>query len=201
MKRTDVEVVARKTAFQGYFRVDRYRLRHRLFAGGWSSVVSREVFERGHAVAVLLYDPDLDRVALTEQFRVGAYAAGEDPWLLEIAAGIIEPGENPDDVVHREAREETGADIVALLPICKVYVSPGGATETIALYCGRIDSAKVGGIHGLTDEGEDIRVHVLDTDEAIGAMRDGRIKSAPAVITLQWLALNRTDLKRRWQSA
>ena len=112
----DVKVVERATPFQGYFRLDHYRLKHRLFEGGWSGEMSREVFERGHAVAVLPYDPDRDEVVLIEQFRPGAYAAlasewfddGASPWLVECVAGIIDKGENPDDVARRELIEEPG---------------------------------------------------------------------------------------------
>jgi ADP-ribose pyrophosphatase len=192
-----VELHGREPVFQGYFRVDKYRLRHRLFAGGWGKELSREVFERGHAVAVLPYDPRQDRVVLIEQFRIGPYACGEPPWLLEIVAGIIDPGESPENVARRELREEAGVGAVrALEPICRYYASPGGSTETVQLYCALIDAGGVGGVHGLQDEGEDIRVHVMDFSAAIAALHDGRIDSATPIIALQWLALNRDRLRR-----
>ena len=50
----DVEIISKETVFKGYFQIDRYRLRHRTFAGGWTDEMVREVFERGHAVVVLL---------------------------------------------------------------------------------------------------------------------------------------------------
>jgi ADP-ribose pyrophosphatase len=74
-----VELVEKTTPYQGYFRIERYRLRHKRFAGGWTEVMSRELFERGHATVVLPYDPLRDAVVLIEQFRVGAYAAGRAP--------------------------------------------------------------------------------------------------------------------------
>ena len=95
----DIEIREKIAAYQGYFRIDRYRLRHRLHAGGWSAEMTREVFERCHAAAVLPYDPIRDEVVLIEQFRVGAYAAGWSPWLTEVIAGIIDPG-NPREM-HR----------------------------------------------------------------------------------------------------
>lgn len=194
----DVEIIARDTVFQGYFRVDRYRLRHRTFSGGWTGEIVREVFERGHAVVVLLYDPDRDAVALIEQFRPGALAAGWQPWLIECVAGIIEEGEHPDDVARRETVEESGADPLDLLPIGSYLITAGGSSETCRLYCARVDSRRISGLHGLAHEGEDIKVMVVGADEALAMCRDGRINNAMAILAIQWLALEKADLRRRW---
>lgn len=193
-----VRIVERSTPFQGYFRIDRYRLRHRRFDGGWSDEIQREVFERGHAAAVLPYDPARDTVVLIEQFRIGAYAAGLEPWLIEIVAGIIEPGEAAAEVVRREAREEAGCEIQALEPIGSFIMSPGGASETLSLFCGRVESAGAGGLHGLAEEHEDIRAIVLSSDKAIARLAAGEIANASAAIALQWLALNRERLRATW---
>jgi 8-oxo-dGTP pyrophosphatase MutT (NUDIX family) len=122
----DVEVLEKTTPYRGFFRMDVYRLRHRKFDGGWTQELSREVFERGHAVAVLPYDPERDRVILIEQFRIGAYAAGLDAWLLETVAGVIEESESAQDVARREAHEEAGCDITDLVPIAEIMLSPLG---------------------------------------------------------------------------
>ncbi len=196
--RDDVELIAKETLFKGYFQIDRYRLRHRAFAGGWSAEVVREVFERGHAVAVLLYDPIRDEVALIEQFRVGAFAAGWNPWLIEVVAGIIEEGEDMDDVARREVTEEAGCTVLDLVTIADVIVSPGAVSETVRLYCARVDSSVISGIHGLESEGEDIRVFTIAADDAIAMTKDGRINNSVAMISLLWLASERENLKRRW---
>jgi ADP-ribose pyrophosphatase len=193
-----VEIIEKRTPFQGYFRIDAYRLRHRTFDGGWTREISREVLERGHAAAVLLYDPDRDAVVLIEQFRAGAYAAGLAPWLIETVAGIIEAGEEAADVVRREAREEAGCDIGELEPVGTFILSPGGGSETMALFCGRVDSEGAGGVHGLDHEDEDIRALVLSTDEALERLRSGQIVNATTALALQWLALNRARLCAAW---
>ncbi len=193
--RGDVDIVARDTVFKGYFQIDRYRLRHRTFAGGWTAEVVREVFERGHAVAVLLYDPAVDRVALIEQFRPGAYAAGGAPWLVEVVAGIIEEGEATEEVARREVQEEAGCAVLDLVPMVDFTVSPGGSSESVRLYCARVDST-IGGLHGLEHEGEDIRVFTVATDEAMA--KDGRITNATTLIAVLWLAGERENLRRRW---
>ena len=196
-----VEVLEKSTPFKGYFQVDTYRLRHRKFKGGWTRALTLELFERGHAAAVLLYDPERDAVVLIEQFRVGAYAAGREPWLIEIVAGIIEDGEDAAQVVRREAVEEAGCEILDLVPIGTVLPTPGGSSETLAFYCGRVDSRGAGGIHGLDHEGEDIRVLVLPAAKALSRVMAAECSNANAVIALQWLALNKDELRRRWGRA
>jgi ADP-ribose pyrophosphatase len=198
MDHAGFEIIEKSTAYQGYFRIDRYRFRHRLFAGGWSGEIRREVFERGHAVGVLAYDPDRDAVILIEQFRIGAVAAGVPAWQCEVIAGIIDEGETPEAVARREAEEEAGCTIRDLVPICRYLVSPGGSSETVQLYCGRVDSAGIGGIHGLPEEHEDIRVEAVPFAEARDRLLAGRFGNAPTIIALQWLILNRDAVRARW---
>jgi ADP-ribose pyrophosphatase len=173
-------------------------VRHKRFGGGWTEVMSRELFERGHAAVALPYDPARDVVVLIEQVRIGAYAAGFAPWLIEPVAGILEPGETPEEVARREAVEEAGCEIAELEPIGKVLASPGGSSEVLHLNCGRVDSAGVGGIHGLEHEHEDIRAFTLPLDTALERLAKGEYNKAITVMTLQWLALNRERLKKKW---
>jgi len=196
-----IEIIDRETAYQGFFRIDRYRLRHRLYSGGWSGELTREIFERGHAVGVLLYDPERDALVLVEQFRLPAHLAGFRAWQLEIVAGIIDrPGESAVDVVRREASEEAGLVIEGkVLPIHRYLTSPGGSTETVSLYCGRVDSSDAGGIHGLADEQEDIKVVVKSYDETMALLRTGKIDNGFTITALYWLAANRERLQREWR--
>jgi len=193
-----VEILDKTVCYDGFFRMERYRLRHRLFSGAWSRVLTRELFERGHAAAVLPYDPALDAVVLVEQFRIGALEAPGSPWLLEIVAGIIEPDETSEDVVRREAVEEANCQIQALIHIYDYFVSPGGTSERISLFCGQVDAAGAGGLHGLAAEEEDIRVIVVPLAEALAQMHAGKINSAAPIIALQWLQLHHDQLRARW---
>jgi ADP-ribose pyrophosphatase len=197
----DVQILQRERLFKNYLAIDRCVLRHRLHAGGMSAPISRDVIARGPAVGVLLLDPARDRVILVEQFRIGALCAGMDPWVIEIVAGVVEPGEDPRDVARRESREEAGAEVDALIPIARHLASPGITDETVETFLGRVDSDGLGGIHGLAEEGEDIRVVAMTVDEALVACSDGRIANAMTLIALQWLALNRRTLEARWQPA
>jgi len=201
MNRDDVELIAAETPFQGYFRIDRLSLRHKLFGGGMSRTLVREIFERGHAVACLPYDPNLDRVVLLEQFRPGPYAAGDtNPWLIEAVAGIVESGESNEDVVRREAVEEMGRPVTDLFHVVDLYPTPGGSTETIAVYVGRVDADGAEGVFGHQEEGEDIRVFSLPLDEALDWFDSGRIINAGLVVPLLWLARNRNRLRALWRA-
>jgi len=193
-----VIAVTHRVAWQGYFRIGEYRFRHTLFQGGVSPEIKREVFERGHAAAVLPYDPALDRVVLIRQFRPGAYAAGRHPWLWETVAGIIEEGETAADVVRREAQEEAALEISELIPIHSYIGSPGGSSETTTTFCGRVDSRDAGGVHGLPGEGEDILVRTFTLEEAKALMAKGELGSATGILTLQWLLLNRDAVRAKW---
>jgi ADP-ribose pyrophosphatase len=201
---SDVAVEEHETPFRGHFRLDRYRLRHRLFAGGWSEPMEREVLERGQAVAVILYDPAKDVLVLIEQFRAGAYAAvctGQvsgvaSPWLIEIVAGIIDDGETPEDVVRREAMEEAGCRVQELEFLCRIFASPGGTSETVALYYAPVDAPAAGGVHGLDEEHEDIRVMLVSPDEVYRWMDEGHIVNGPVMVALQWFRIHEHRLRR-----
>jgi ADP-ribose pyrophosphatase len=147
-------------------------------------------------VAVLLYDPDADKVVLIEQFRVGAVANPDQAWLVEIVAGGIDGDETPEQVAIREAKEETGCDILELKLIKRFYTTPGGSSEQISLFYGRVDSTHIGGIYGLDHEDEDILVYIKDFNEAFQMVEDGQIESGIPIIALQWLALHRDELRK-----
>ncbi|MDP5292105.1 ADP-ribose diphosphatase [Oceanimonas sp. CHS3-5] len=188
--RRDMQIVAEETGYKGFFRLLKVRLRHRLFAGGWGPELTRELFDRGHAAAVLPYDPVRDEVVLVEQFRVGAIHHHASPWLLEIVAGIVEPGETEEAVVRREAEEEAGLTLGRLTRALGYFSSPGGCSERITVFVGEVDASQAATHAGLTDEGEDIRVHRLPRKQAMQWLADGKIDNAASVIALQWLALN-----------
>ncbi len=198
MSHSDVEVLQRETCFKGFYRLDRLRLRYHQFAGGMGPLLSRELFVRHDAACVLPYDPQRDSVVLIEQFRIGALEKSSNPWLLELVAGLIDRHEQPEEVAHREAEEEAGLQLMALWPVTQYYPSPGGSDERVHLYIGHCDSSNAGGVHGLAEEGEDIRVHVWPLDDALRAVKDGRIDNAASIIALQWLALNRNEVRKLW---
>ncbi|MGB1835257.1 MAG: NUDIX domain-containing protein [Marinobacter adhaerens] len=195
----DVNVEKRETVFQGFFRMDKLWLTHPRFDGRDMPVFTRELFIRGDATCVLPYDPERDEVVLLEQFRLGALGRDQSPWLLELVAGMNEDGESPEEVAQREGQEEAGLTFQPLEKICDYLVSPGGSTEMIHLYCGRVSTADAGGLYGMEHEHEDIRAHVVSSDDAIAMIHDGRINNAAAIIALQWLELNRARLRKGWQ--
>ncbi|MGL0819218.1 ADP-ribose diphosphatase [Vibrio vulnificus] len=193
----DVEVLSKEPLFQGFFKMIKYRFRHKLFAGGWSNVIEREMFERGHAAAMLPYDPIRDEVVLIEQIRVGALEH-QHPWQLEIVAGMIDRDESADDVVRREAQEEAGLEVGQLVSVVSYYPSAGGCSEKLDVFIGEVDASKAHGIHGLDYEDEDIRVHVMTREQAYDLVKQGKIENGASIIALQWLELNHLQLKSQW---
>jgi len=198
-KHSDCEITNSDRVFQGYFAIDKYTVRHRLFSGGWSNEFQREIFERGNAAAVLLYDPDLRKVILLEQFRMGALASEKSPWMIEVVAGIIEQGETAEEVARRESIEEAGQEIDQMIEIGNVFSTPGGSTEQLILYCARVDASNAGGIFGLEHENEDIRVLTMSLDEVRSGLDDGLFENATSIISLQWLLLNLEKVHNAWK--
>ncbi|WP_232305555.1 NUDIX domain-containing protein [Gilvimarinus polysaccharolyticus] len=194
--RDDVDVVAQQDLYRGFFRAEAVQLRHRLFrTGEWSEPMQREILYRGEAVGVVLYDPVRDEVALIEQFRLGALDEPKGPWRLELVAGMLEVGETPEAVARRELVEEAGIEQVELSYITSLLTSPGSSDEKLHLYCGLCDLTDAGGIFGLPEEHEDIKVYVVAADDAFAELYTGRYNNPAALIGLQWLQLNREHLR------
>ncbi|QFI39885.1 ADP-ribose diphosphatase [Moritella marina ATCC 15381] len=195
----DIEIINKKQVFNGFFKINTYTFKHRLFSGGWSNEITREVFERGNAAAVIPYDAGRDEVVLIEQIRIPAIESTSQPWLLELVAGMIDKqGEDSAEVVKREAIEEAGVEIGRCDFIMQFLASPGGTSEALDLYVGEVDSSTAHGVHGLVSEGEDIRVHVVSRETAYNMVQTGRINNASTIIGIQWLQLNFQTLQKSW---
>ncbi|TVQ70516.1 MAG: NUDIX domain-containing protein [Oceanospirillales bacterium] len=192
----DTKVEIDRCVYQGFFRMHELRIRHATFQGD-DLVVTREMFRRGSAVTVLLVDPVKETLVLIEQFRAGALKAPHGPWLLELVAGMIEDGETPEAVAERETLEESGLHVHHLQPIQGYLPSPGGMDEWIHLLYGFVDSSDASGLHGLAEEGEDIRVHCLPVTEVFELMHQGRLDNAAILIAVQWLYINYQTVRQR----
>lgn len=187
---SDVIILEHQIVYQGHFQIEQCKLQFRLFNGGWSLPRLREVFERGEAVGVLLFDANNNQLVLIEQFRVGIVSKAKNPWLIEIVAGVIKKDESLEQVARRETQEESGLEITNLFPIYQYWVSPGGSSERMYLFCGQVNAKLAQGIHGVAKEGEDIRLHVLSLKSAFDLLNQGKINNSSTIIALQWLQLN-----------
>ncbi len=195
----DVEIISRVQCHDGFLHIESLQLRHRLFSGEWSEVFARELQRKEAAVGVLLLDPLRDVLLLVRQFRIGMVEQGSSSWPLEIVAGMVATGEQPEEVALRESKEESNCVPTDLVRICEYYSSPGSSNERITLYCGRIDSEDAGGVYGLAEEHEDIEVVLLACDDAVQAVNSGKINNAMTIIALQWLQLHRKELLNNWK--
>ena len=194
----DVEIAQETPLFQGFFAVKKLTFKYRHFTGNWSNTVSRELIIRHRVAAALPYDPVLDKVILIEQFRIGAMADERSPWLLEAVAGIMDQPEAITSLMQREVKEEAGLDVQASIPITTFWSSPGGTDEKVQLYCAKVDASQAGGIFGLSHEHEDIKVHVVSSQDAFALVESGEINTSPAIIALQWLQLHLTKVRKQW---
>ena len=193
-----IEILDDKTLYSGHFDVLQRRLKFKLFAGGWSDVIQRNVVVRQHAAAVLLYNPQRETVVMVEQMRVGAIDSSESPWLLEPVAGLIELDDTPEETAIRESVEEAGCEVLELIPMLPYLVSSGICTELCYTFCGRIKESQSGSLHGLEEESEDIKVHEIPVNEAFSLLAEGKIIAVSAVVSLQWLQLNLDNLNKKW---
>lgn len=193
-----LEIQKTELLYRGFFTMQRFTLSHSLFVGGMCPPIQRELFHREDAVAVLLYDPGADAVVMIEQFRIGNMNDRNCAWAIELVAGFQEEGESVEEVVRREVMEEAGCTVGKIEPVCEFYINPANTSDRIILVCAEVDSTRADGIHGVKEEGEDIKVHVLSCDDAFQAMKDGRINSATPILALQWLAMNRERLLQTW---
>ena len=195
----DFSVDSVEAVYQGFFKLSRYRLRHRLFNDGWSKVLHRELFQRGNAVGVLVFDPWHDTVGIVEQFRIGALSNVTGPWQYELVAGMVKSGDDPRDVAISELREEAGLEVDDLIPICDYFVSAGGTDEKMYLFCALTDLAARSGIYGLPSEGEDIMFHVWDFEEVLSAFNNGQLNNAAMTISILWLQNRRREFCNRYK--
>lgn len=197
----DVEITSVKPVYRGFFTMQEYQFTHKCFNGTQSGTVKRELFERGHAVGVLPYDPVLQEFVLIEQFRIGALATSSTPWLIEIIAGMIDEGETEADVCHRESMEEAGIELENLTKAISYLSSPGGTSERIHIFLAKTNAEKAQGIHGLDTESEDIKVHRVAEKTVLEWLENGLIDNAAAVIALQWFFMHKSTLLEQWQQS
>ncbi|PIE13787.1 MAG: tellurium resistance protein [Rhodobacterales bacterium] len=192
-----VDLIDTNRSHAGFFLLNVLELRHPRFDGEMSEKMFREVFVAGDAAILLPYDPVRDVVLLTEQFRMGPFARGDQhPWVLEPVAGRIDGGETPHMAAEREAEEEAGVTLKAIEPIANYYPSPGYSTEYFYTYLGIADLPdSVAGIGGVADEHEDIRTHVIPFEAAMELVESGEANNGPLILSLLWLARNRPRLR------
>lgn len=185
----DVEVTSRESLFRGFIQVEKVSLRHRLFnQSEYTPVLQRELVLRPEAAGVLLYNDQKQQFALIEQFRVGALDDSQSPWQLEIIAGVLDGNESPESCIRRESLEESGCEVQDLEHLFSFYPSAGACSELFHLYVAETNLPAEGGVFGVDDEGENIQLHLFSYSEIQTLLDSGRLRNAPVIMALQWLA-------------
>ena len=211
--RDNYRIIKEKTVFQGWGKINSLEIKcDKNFDGTPGQEITREIYHRGtgNVIGVLLYDPKNDNIVMVEQLRIAAIATSQGNLrnveiseislcFKEIVLGMTESGETLTQAAIRESQEETGCQVIELTPITKYFSSPGGTTEYVHLYAGRVNSAAENkGIYGNKEEGEDIRVHIIPASEVIKLLYTNQLNDAHTIIAIQWLATHRTDLRSKW---
>lgn len=192
-----LNIHSKTIAYQGFFKIELVDYQHSLYQGGMSSEIRRELFNRGQAVVVLLYDLVKQCVVLIEQCRAGALDQAinsqddHQAWLIEPVAGMIDEGETPQKACEREVFEEAGIVLNDFEYLTQFYPSPGGSSEILHLYAAQLDSDQVAEFSGLAHEVEDIRIIKLPFAQAKQALLNGEFNVASTIIGLQWLFFQR----------
>jgi len=194
-------VLADEVVWDGRFPLQRVRFTYTRFDGAPSRALTWELWRRGQGVAILPYDPRADAVALIEQFRLPALAAGLAPIMLECPAGLLEDSEAPEVAGRRELGEETGLRAGRVERIGRYLLMQGGCDEKVTMFAAEVALPQAGDVaaHGLVEEGEDIRVLVMPAEAAFARLDDNRVENASAAICLMWLRHHRARLRREWQ--
>jgi ADP-ribose pyrophosphatase len=184
-----VEVKGKRIIFDDKFQIIEAQVRAQRYNGQMSKPVRRLVFERGDAAAAILFNRDNQKVLLVEQFRYPTYEKGPGR-VKEVVAGVIKPGEGPEEAMRREIEEEVGYRVQQLRPIATFFVSPGGSSERIFLYYAEVgDGDRVSAGGGLVDENEDILLIEYSRAELLQALASGQFQDAKTLIAVQWLQL------------
>ena len=186
----EVKIIKNERLLDDYFQVDSIDLQFEQFSGGLSRPVRRLNLDRGEAVAVLIYLRDTEKFILINQFRYAPYSVGQDGWVEEIVAGVLDE-EDPLACAHRECIEESGYEINDFKHIASVFSSPGITSEFVHLYIGFCDSSDKkheGG--GLDSEHEDIKIIELSKEEARQRLQQRKINDGKTILALQHFFLN-----------
>ena len=140
----------------------------------------RETVIRGkNAAAVLAVDND-GSLIFVRQYR---HAFGE--MLLEIPAGVLEDGEEPEEGVLRELEEETGKKAETLEFLCEMYPTVGYCTEKIQLF---IATDLTEGQQKL-DADEFLEIEKYTPEEAVEMIYKGQIKDGKTIAAIfAWMS-------------
>jgi ADP-ribose pyrophosphatase len=179
-----------------FFKLAGMHIEHRRFDGTMTPPLRREVLVGVDAALVLPYDPVRDRLLIIEQFRSGPTRRGDrNPWSLEPVAGIVDAGETPQEAARRETAEEAGLDVTRLERMFSFYPSPGSSTDYFHCYAALADLPDDHATRGgLESEAEDIRLHLVSRETALGLIDSGEITAGPLIAMIYWIERHRSRL-------
>jgi ADP-ribose pyrophosphatase len=183
------KIINKKNLYSGFFSLNKYEFIHEKHNGEWTSTVEREVFSGAHVSSLLPYDPIKKEIILIQQFRAGALSRYDENYLLEIVAGIVDEGENPEQTAIRECFEETGCEVKKIHPIQSYFPAPGSSESFYHIYLGEVQAFDGERIKGIEKENEDILVKSFKIDEVRQMLKEKKIMNGLTLVALQWFFL------------
>jgi nudix-type nucleoside diphosphatase (YffH/AdpP family) len=183
-----VKIVSSETLSKGFIHLQRLTVEHETLSGDRQTVV-REIHDHGNAATILLYDPARKSVILVRQLRLPPVLNGDDGFLIETPAGLLDK-DDPLTAIIREAMEETGYRIDRADYLFDAYMSPGTLTERVSFFAAEIDATKKAGKGGgLEEEGEDIEILEMPLADAYEMIGTGKISDGKTIMLLQWATM------------
>jgi nudix-type nucleoside diphosphatase (YffH/AdpP family) len=180
-----VKILSAETLSKRFVHLQKLTVEHETLAGGRQTVI-REIHDHGNAATILLYDPARKTVILVRQLRVPPVLNGDDGWMIETPAGLLDKDDALTAII-REAMEETGYHIERADFLFASYMSPGTLTERVSFFAAEIDATtRAGAGGGLAEEGEDIEILEVPLSEAFDMIRTGKISDGKTIMLLQW---------------
>ena len=185
-----LNIIAEKTLYSGFFKVNEFTFKHRKHDGSWSKKLTREVFGEGEVVTVLPYDPKTKKILLIDQFRNGLIKKKHNPIIKEIVGGYVDKNESPKQAAIRECKEETGCTVKKIKKIFSYYPAPGSSQSYYHFFLAEIISFDGFRIVGKKDENEDILVRSYNINSVKKMLNERKIINGLTLIALQWFYLN-----------
>lgn len=187
-----ITIERQELVYQGFRQVITYAYRE----DESGLAAQREIVHCQDAVAVIAHDPQLERLVMIRQFRLGAQLGAGKGMEVEIAAGLIDAGERPEEAAIRELREETGLDALHIKPMCSYLTSPGVTDEVLHLFYAQVDASSLASEAGHQGESEQTFPFLITYDQAMQALDENAIGNGIALVGLMWFARHRESLLR-----
>lgn len=184
------DILQTEVVYDEFLTIEKSRLRWEQFDGSMGGERVRYVVRRGDSVGIVARCERCDRIVLVKQFRYPAVRNGDDGFLWEIPAGMMDDGEDPEETARRELQEETGEEGMNFERLFMMYLSPGVLDERMHLFrCSIPECDGLASIGGRAAEHENLLIGSFGNDEITAMIREGTIRDSKTIAAFLSLRL------------